>query len=240
MDNWQALGWNEEPTGIYPMLNIVNLHDDQSSVTAFTRGIKEYEITGDQGQFIELTAFRSVGWLGKPELQRRPGKASGNEYRYIPTPDSQLLQSLECEFAISLDTQFHFAELRKRQQNWTTPVLHYQKQELNRFTGPLKYFVSNRMRRELDSEFQLFSKIELSDQLVSSLFKLADDGRSYILRLLNASNEQRVSATIEFNTAPKRLTETDLTERSQLAVFDNTIDLDTMKPGEIKTFLIEL
>ncbi|WP_051786098.1 glycoside hydrolase family 38 N-terminal domain-containing protein [Endozoicomonas numazuensis] len=240
MDNWQELGWNEEPTGIYPMLNIVNLHDDQSSVTAFTRGIKEYEITGDQGQFIELTAFRSVGWLGKPGLQRRPGKASGNEFRYIPAPDSQLLQTLECEFAISLDSEFRFAELRRRQQDWTTPVLHYQKQELNRFTGPLKYFVSNRMRRDLDSQFQLFRKIELSDHLVSSLFKLADDGRSYVLRLLNVSNEQQVKANIEFNTAPKQLTETDLAERTQLGFFDNTIDLDTMKPGEIKTFLIEL
>ncbi|MGL5254814.1 MAG: hypothetical protein ACRC9L_07480 [Brevinema sp.] len=33
---------------------------------------------------IALTLFRSVGYLGKPELSRRPGIASGKEFKYVP------------------------------------------------------------------------------------------------------------------------------------------------------------
>ena len=240
MDNWQELGWNEEPTGIYPMLNMVNVHDDNVSVTAFTKGIKEYEITGEQNEFIELTAFRSVGFLGKPGLQRRPGKASGNEYRYIPTPDSQLLQRIECEFALSIDSAFNPGQLRKQHQNWVAEILHYQKQELNRFTGPLKYFVSNRLPVELDSEYQLFKSVSFSESVVCTMFKLADDGKSHVLRILNnCKNTENVAVQVEFNRPPISLIETDLTETTVIKALDNTISLSTMKPGEIKTFLIE-
>ena len=240
MDNWQELDWNEEPTGIYPMLNMVNLHNDDLSVTALTKGIKEYEITGEQYDCIELTAFRSVGFLGKPALQRRPGKASGNEFRYIPTPDSQLLQRIECEFALSINAQFNAGKMRKQHQGWVTEVLHYQKQELNRFTGPLKYFVSNRLPQTLSNEFQLFKALSFSENVVCSLFKLADDSKSYVLRILNNNREaEQVAVSVEFTKPPVSLVETNLTETTRIKTLDNAISLDEMKPGEIKTFLIE-
>ncbi len=240
MDNWQELGWHEEPTGIYPMLNMVNVHDNKTSMTAFAKGIKEYEITGDRYEFIELTAFRSVGFLGKPGLQRRPGKASGNEYRYVPTPDSQLLQKIECEFALSIDSTFNPGQLRKQHQNWVADILHYQKQELNRFTGPLKYFVSNRLPQALGSEYQLFKTISLSDNVVCTLFKLADDGKCFVLRLLNNNRKtDDVSVLVEFCTPPLSVIETDLTETNAIKRLGKTISLSSMKCGEIKTFVIE-
>lgn len=88
--DWKELGWREEPTAIFPMLTYVNSHNSNSSWTVFSKGIKEYQFVGKRFETIALTLFRSVGYLGRPDLLRRPGVASGNEFKYIPTPDSQL------------------------------------------------------------------------------------------------------------------------------------------------------
>lgn len=239
MSNWQDLGWNEEPTGIYPMLNMVNLHNSNYSLSVFTKGIKEYEIVGVHGDCIALTAFRSVGWLGKPGLQRRPGKASGNEYRYIPTPDSQLLKTIECEFALSIDKDFHPAELKRRQQTWACDILHYQKQELNRFTGPLKYFVSNPLNQHMPSEFSFFKKIEFSKSVVCSIFKVATDGKGYVIRLMNLDqHDDDVSVQIELTSASVSFIETDLTEMRHIKSMGQKINLTHIPCGAIKTYLI--
>src|SRR5690625_6720363 len=65
------------------MLNFVNIHDEQKSITAFSKGVKEYEVIGTDYKKLALTLFRAVGYLGKPDLVRRPGVASGNQFKYI-------------------------------------------------------------------------------------------------------------------------------------------------------------
>src|SRR5699024_6295045 len=110
-------GWKEEPTGIYPFLDFVNLHDADKSVTVFSRGVKEYEIVGAKQKRTALTLFRAVGYLGKPDLLRRPGVASGNQFRYIETPDSQLQKSMTFSFSIAIEEQFQEAEAFRHYQD---------------------------------------------------------------------------------------------------------------------------
>ncbi|MGC6738933.1 hypothetical protein ACP0FZ_30895, partial [Escherichia coli] len=81
--------------------------------TVFSKGIKEYQFVGDNFQTMALTLFRSVGYLGRPDLIRRPGVASGNEFKYIPTPDSQLHTKMTFKFALQLDNAYQPAQLAK-------------------------------------------------------------------------------------------------------------------------------
>ena len=97
INDWRELGWKEEPSPIYPMLHFAGIEDENSSATLLAKGIKEYEILDNSK--IALTLFRGVGFLGKPDLIRRPGIASGNEFRYIETPDSQLRGKMKFKFA---------------------------------------------------------------------------------------------------------------------------------------------
>ena len=81
--NWRENGWLEEPSAINPLLNHVSLIGENNIATVFTRGCKEYEVIGSDKTDIALTLFRSVGHLGLPDLNRRPGRASGLAERII-------------------------------------------------------------------------------------------------------------------------------------------------------------
>ncbi|MDN6731337.1 MAG: alpha-mannosidase, partial [Atopostipes suicloacalis] len=182
LHTWKELGWKEEPTAIYPMIHYINAHNEESSMTIFSKGMKEYQLIGNQYEKIAVTLFRSVGYLGRPDLIRRPGKASGNEFKYIQTPDSQLLKELSFEFAIQLDKEYQPAKLMKNHTDYAVDLAYYQIQDLNLFTAPIKYFVSNPLIEEVEKPLG----IELdADKLVySSLRKsIEDDGME--IRLYN-------------------------------------------------------
>ncbi|HAJ54023.1 MAG TPA: hypothetical protein DCL56_04935, partial [Lactobacillus sp.] len=44
INDWQAQGWREEPTAIFPMLTYVNSHGPGSSWTVISKGMKEYQL----------------------------------------------------------------------------------------------------------------------------------------------------------------------------------------------------
>lgn len=140
MDDWKETGYREEPTPIYPMLHHVS-NGDEHVLTCFCKGIKEYEILNHTD--IALTLFRSVPLLGRPDLNRRPGIASGNEFKYIPTPKSELRQSMSFSFALSLRAGYDAMEIQKTWLRYANEVLFYQMQEVNRFVNTQKYFVTH-------------------------------------------------------------------------------------------------
>jgi mannosylglycerate hydrolase len=99
---WEKEGWDERPDPIYPMLSFVSLTNDDYGVSVLTNSTREYEIIGEQFDTIAITLFRSIGFLGKEEMLRRPGRPSGIK---LPTPDSQMLGKLTLEFAITTHPQ---------------------------------------------------------------------------------------------------------------------------------------
>lgn len=230
---WQQIGYHEEPSTIYPLLHYVNLHDQDRSVTVMTKGIKEYQVVGQQYHRLALTLFRSVGFLGRPDLIRRPGKASGNEFKYIPTPDSQLQTNLTCKFALQLDDQFDPAAIMRAYQGYASRVPYHQNQNLNLFVNTLQYFVMNR----LPLHKRTMPVLQVPEQLVfSSLHKTADQ-TGVTLRVYNpSSQEARQDMQIKLDGTYQTCL-LDLRDRPVTAVQTGSfLDAGDFKPGEIKTF----
>ncbi len=231
--DWKELGWREEPTTIFPMLNYVNLHNETTSVTCFAKGIKEYQIVGQDYEKIALTLFRSVGFLGRPDLIRRPGIASGNEFKYVPTPDSQLLEKLTFKFMIQLDNQFDEVKVMKDFQKSVVSVPFYQIQEMNRFTTTLKYFVSNPLETktapkelvEIISETVVFSSLRKSRSETGIEVRVFNPSLDKSCNGGNIESSEKMSYQL-VNLKGDALTSVNNSDK---------IELGDFKPGEIKT-----
>ncbi|MEG0256542.1 glycoside hydrolase family 38 C-terminal domain-containing protein [Vagococcus sp.] len=231
--DWQELGWREEPTTIFPMLNYVNAHDQSRSVTCFAKGIKEYQFVGENYEQIALTLFRSVGYLGRPDLIRRPGIASGNEFKYVPTPDSQLEQVLTFKFMIQLTRTYDPAQIMKDFQTQVVSIPFYQIQEMNRFTTTLKYFVSNKLQTETQANELLTID---SSSLVFSSLRASRVGEGIDIRVFNPDYSQSCEGETIQLTQSHSYQFVDLKGDALTSVKDSdTINLGFFKPGEIKT-----
>lgn len=232
--DWRELGWKEEPTEIYPMIHYANTHDLETSWTVMSKGIKEYQVI-DSDMYITL--FRGVGFLGRPELLRRPGDASGNQFRYIPTPDSQLLGTLEMELSLIIATDYNPAEIQREYQMYSVDTPYYQVQTLNRFTNPIQYFQSNKV----DHLTTLKKSIDLSElPLVFSAIELSRDGEWINIRLYNPLLEETVKAEIIplATQAHVRFVNLNGDLITSLGLI-NEIPLGDFKPGQIKTISIK-
>ncbi|MCC4313235.1 glycoside hydrolase family 38 C-terminal domain-containing protein [Carnobacterium maltaromaticum] len=232
--DWRELGWKEEPTEIYPMIHYANTHDLETSWTVMSKGIKEYQVI-DSDMYITL--FRGVGFLGRPELLRRPGDASGNQFRYIPTPDSQLLGTLEMELSLIIATDYNPAEIQREYQMYSVDTPYYQVQTLNRFTNPIQYFQSNKV----DHLTTLKKSLDLSElPLVFSAIELSRDGEWVNIRLYNPLLEETVKAEIiPLETqAHVRFVNLNGDLITSLGLI-NEIPLGDFKPGQIKTISIK-
>lgn len=235
MVDWRDLGWKEEPTTIFPLLHYVNAHDATGSLTLFAKGIKEYQFLGKEFRQIALTLFRSVGYLGRPDLLRRPGFASGNEFKYIPTPDSQLQQALVFKFALQWDSQYQPAQIEKSYLNYAVLLPYYQIQDLNRCTNPLKYFVSNTMQKPA---VQTFGMALASQELIFRSLRKSTTSAGFDLRVFNPTNVQVMGGMLTFNQQVAyewvNLKEIPTTSRK----VGNQIDLGIFAPSEIRTIHI--
>lgn len=236
LHDWQQLGWKEEPTAIYPMLHYVNSHDQTSSWTVMAKGIKEYQLIGPNYQQIALTLFRSVGFLGRPDLIRRPGVASGNQFRYIPTPDSQLQQKLHFKFALLLGTTFNPADTMRAFQHYAISQPYYQNQQINLFTTTLKYFVMQPLPKPVSSQPLIALTTE---SLVFSSLTESRDASGWLLRVYNPSKQACTGEALFDLAQPAFVSETDLVGHLQHELGTVTqVSCETFRPGEIKTFKI--
>ena len=237
LDHWRQAGWKEEPSPIYPMLHYANMHNATTSSTLMAKGVKEYEVRADNQ--LALTMFRSVGWLGKPDLQRRPGIASGQQFKYIPTPDSQLQGRLKVECAMLVEPHFDPADLQQAWQHYAVEPLVYQNQSLNQFTNTLKYFVMHPLDNTV-ADYQ--QGIDLhSDNLVCSAVKPSEDNTGVLVRLYNPSAECiKASGTLTLPIAFSNIVEVDLMEReiSIECEIHGMVELGEFKPKQIRSFVI--
>lgn len=236
LQDWKEIGWHEEPTAIYPMLHYVNLHDSHSSTTIYAKGIKEYQIIGDDFNQVALTLFRSVGFLGRPDLQRRPGVASGNQFTYIPTPDSQLKEQLHFKFAIELNQSFNPAQNMKQFQTYAVSNTYYQVQDLNQFTNTLKYFVMH----DLDEKVQAVPFLEIENyNLVFSSLTESEDESGWLLRIYNPNKFICDDDNVLVLNEARIVSLTDFTGKIVKCLGKKqTVSLGLFKPGEIKTIKV--
>ncbi|MFM2484709.1 glycoside hydrolase family 38 N-terminal domain-containing protein [Celerinatantimonas yamalensis] len=247
MDNWQKQGWKEEPSAIYPLIHHVSFVDHSKSLTLYACGIKEYQVYTDfltteattPTTALALTLFRSIGWLGKPDLQRRPGVASGQQFKYIPTPDSQLLQPLTFKIGLDLHPNYQGALLMQNWQRLAVPIISYQQQQLNRFTNTMKYFGVNPLPNALASRFSLLTIN--APQLVCSAIKQAQADEGWIIRIYNPASYAITDAG--FVQLPEHINTAALVNLNEqqpqpIPIHQAMLHLGLFAPKQIKTFKV--
>ncbi|MDU3352071.1 MAG: glycoside hydrolase family 38 C-terminal domain-containing protein, partial [Clostridium sp.] len=237
INDWRELGWKEEPSPIYPMLHFVGLEEENKSVFMLAKGIKEYEVLENSN--IALTLFRGVGFLGKPDLIRRPGIASGNEFRYIETPDSQLKEKLKFKFAITINNEVNITKINKIWKNYSITIPNYQIQEINRFTNTLKYFVMHPLKDKLEEVKNIVDCNDLNDIVVTSIIPV--DKNSFTVRFVNYTDKVIDGGNIKVSKGKSyEWVNMNNKEISNKENIDSSINIGKFKSGEIKTLKINI
>lgn len=194
MDVWKQEEWLEEPSPIYPLLNHVSLKRDGMKHTVFTRSSKEYEIIGEEYTDIAVTLFRSVGYLGLPDLNRRPGRASGLAEKIIESPDSQMFFENGFEIGIMIHSKMNDNKLIFNYNEFSVDELYYQKQDFNRVVYPISYFHTNPLNFRIKDTY-FFKNNQVSNELAFSTLEKIDD--KYIIRLFNNETDFILNRSIK-------------------------------------------
>lgn len=177
--DWQK-HYVEYPIDIETNSGFVGFTGHQDHLVIFNKGIKEYQARNDA---IYMTLFASCDELGKPDLQYRPGRASGDTTKKghirMQTPLAQELGKQNFDLAISY-MKVNDKNLYQTLSYFESPSVFYQKQDINlfyeRIDNKIQFLEEN--IKQLPKEQSL---IKLSNDLyVFSIYSSLYDGQSYI------------------------------------------------------------
>jgi mannosylglycerate hydrolase len=177
-----ADGWTSKPLPLYPMQSLVAVSDGECGLAVITDGIREYESDPGQPGYVAITLFRSVGYMGKPNLLYRPGRLSGMP---TATPDSQLQGQLQFRFAL-LPFNGEPGRVAKIARRFLSRVRAYHVSGHNKFS-------LNRGPADLPEHYSL---MEFESGLPVSAVKKAEDSEALILRAFNPSLQSRDSGRL--------------------------------------------
>lgn len=231
MEVWEKEGWDERPDAIYPMLSYVGLSNDAYGMAVLTNSTREYEIVGEKFDTIAITLFRSVGYLGKEEMLRRPGRPSGIK---LATPDSQLLGSITLEFAILIHRGTTLAaNVAGWAKDYLTPIVTYNKM-------PYNAMKLNDVDFKVPFTYSLLT--HSGGEVVLSAIKKSEAQDGLILRFFNPSS----TATTACFKLPQGTTEAFSTNLAEKALLEASYEWAggeftlTLKKNEAKTVFIAL
>lgn len=182
----------EMPIDIEPFDASVSVEAEDYHLTAFGKGIKEYQQVGSS---LYLTLFASTGQLGKPNLVVRPGRASGDTTKkghvMIPTPKAEMIGTWDFEFALCVkEGRFDEGATAKRWEVYSSEHISYQSQILNKFIYRLDNKIQPRYAKGTSP--REFSLMEVDpDSLFSSFSPSLYDEGAFLLRLKNPTGEER-------------------------------------------------
>lgn len=178
MDVWEEENWDERPDSIYPMLSFVTLKNEERGMAVLTNSTREYEIVGEDYDTIAITLFRGVGFLGKEEMYRRPGRPSGIK---LETPDSQMLGKVSLEFGIYpyVSSEDKVSRVAKE---YLTPVYTYNKM-------PYNAMKLNSVDFETPYNYSLLK--EENDNVTLSVLKKAENKKGLVLRYFNGTDSEK-------------------------------------------------
>lgn len=183
-EEWQK-SYVEIPVDIEPYDASVSVESPEYYLTAFAKGMKEYQFVKES---LYLTLFSSTGQLGKENLMYRPGRASGDTTRQghemIATPMAELIGELTFEFSLQIgEGCFDEFKTAKTWEEYTLEHVSYQPQTLNKFIYRLDNKIQRREQvKQSSREFSLFElgKSYLFSSISPSLYTDA-----VLLRLKN-------------------------------------------------------
>ncbi|MFG6119815.1 glycoside hydrolase family 38 N-terminal domain-containing protein [Thalassobacillus sp. B23F22_16] len=188
METWREQGYKEAPVPIYTVEQFAGVESAEGHLTAFTKGIKEYEVIAESGQ-LALTLFRSVGLLGRDDLLWRPGRASGINNKVVTTPDAQMTGRMTFDYALYMENEnVEEAALFRLADHYNDRYVSYQKQNLNTFEERLDRFEIPYPISELPDSHEL-AAIDNPNVFISAVKKAHDDD-AIIVRLFNPSDKE--------------------------------------------------
>ncbi|GKZ07349.1 glycoside hydrolase family 38 C-terminal domain-containing protein [Paraclostridium bifermentans] len=227
MDVWENEEWDERPDAIYPMLTFVGLSDKEHGLAVVTNSTREFEITGENFDTIAITLFRSVGFLGKEEMVRRPGRPSGIK---LPTPDSQMLGNIMIDLAIVTHEKSTIeANVSNMAKEYLTKIQTYNKM-------PHNAMKLNQPTFEVDYSYSLLK--EDNKDLVLSVLKKAEKEDALVVRFYNTKEELK-KANIKFNKELKGAKLVNLNEKEldSISINNNFVNIEC-KMNQVKTILV--
>lgn len=231
---WKEENWFEEPSPTNPLLNHVSAVGDEYVLSAFTRSVKEYEFIGEGKKDVALTLFRSVGHLGLPDLNRRPGRPSGLDYKIFETPDSQLLdEEIQFEIGLTYYADYDGNRVMNDYIAYASDVIYYQNQPFEKAVYPIAYFPTNPLPFSVPDSYHFFSWEE-SEAAFGTVVKSADN-KGYVLRIYNNENHEVPAGSLKLNFDHANLYNTNLLESE---MEETTNKLGLLKPGELRNIKI--
>jgi mannosylglycerate hydrolase len=232
---WKERGYFEEPSATRPLLNHVSAVDDKGALTVFTRSLKEYEFTGEGYSDLMLTVLRAMGYVGLPDLHRRPGRPSGMPERLLPAPTHQLMgKTIEFDFGIGFSPELDANLLFRQYAEFAVDPLYGQNQTIDPTFYPISYFPINPWPTALPRQYRFAS---LRDPGVSfGTFIKSDGSPDHILRLFNAESSPRKPGQLILGEGLRVAAKIDLVEETR-------IEQDTFpaefKSGELLNLVIQ-
>ncbi|MEG0709614.1 MAG: glycoside hydrolase family 38 C-terminal domain-containing protein, partial [Longicatena sp.] len=219
LKEWKQKGWLEEPSPIYPLLNYVILEDKTKKISVFTKSSKEYEIIGNNYSDIAITLFRSVGHLGLPDLNRRPGRASGIAEKIIPSPLSQMIKNNTFEVGIVCVDNRNINSIVQMYNEFAVEDCYYQNQKFNKVVYPISYFQTNPLKTEISDSYVMSTCEDIN--CVFSTLEIINGKK--IMRVFNVEDEKKVKSLIH-----------------KYDMFANEIEVsDTVRRGEIINLVLK-
>ncbi len=187
--------WNEVPIAIETCQSFVTLDCKERGVAVIPKGVREYEIVGDDYDTIRLTLFRTYGHMGRENLLYRPGRASGETV--IATPDAQCHKVMTFEFsAIYYQGDMNAYRLANVVSEYLKDVQIYQYSD---YLNTRLRFTQFDVEKTLDTEYSLFN---LNEHGILSLVKKAEERQGYIIRLYNGQYKASIAPEIKFHNQP--------------------------------------
>ena len=157
--------------------------DSKQTVCAVSDGVREYEVLDNNK--LAFTMFRSVPYLGKPDLNDRPSRASG--VHKVQMGHALLGTEVETTIYVS-DLENNYYDMHAYSKEVLNKLISYQAGEIYDNTD---YFVISKN----GSYPREYSMLEVEGAIMSSL-KLAELDDNLILRVYNPYRNKDISFTI--------------------------------------------
>lgn len=196
MKYWEKEDWDERPDSIYPMLSYTAVQNEHRGMAILTNSTREFQIVGstqndivkqnngdeiDSYDTIAITLFRSIGFLGKEDMLRRPGRPSGIK---LPTPDSQMIGNIKCEFALyPYDREKRKVNVSRIAKEYLTPIYTYNK---------MPYNAMKLNESEISTKYNFSMLREEGNDITLSALKKSEENSGVILRFFNGTNHKKV------------------------------------------------
>jgi mannosylglycerate hydrolase len=197
MKYWKVNKWFEEPSATWPLLNYVTACNDNDNFTVYTKSSKEYEFIGNNYQDIAVTIFRSYGAMGYPDLNRRPGRPSGLDYKIFETKDTQMIGNNCFKLGFTHSKYFDPNQIVRNYVEYAIDEMSFEGQSFDKSLETILYFPTNPLSYKLPKHFSML-QIDKFDASYGTLVK-DDDSEGYILRLFNSKHKATKIGKIKSN-----------------------------------------